>query len=165
MKPVNRPPPEGEERLAVECRFWSKVDKGGSDECWPWLACRNQNGYGQFRLDYYTLYAQRVAWWLANGPIPEELCVLHHCDNPSCLNPVHLFLGTHADNVADKVRKGRQSRGESRPAAKLTEEDVRAIRKEYASTPATQKELGRKYGVDQTAISMVVNWTTWKHVK
>ncbi len=93
----------------VEDRFWSKVAIG--DGCWEWRARRNDSGYGQFRLDGKIQHASRVAWVLTHGAIPPETPhVLHNCpdgDNPACVRPSHLWLGTNADNVADKVAKGR----------------------------------------------------------
>ncbi len=165
--PLAKLPPAGYDRLAIERRFWVKVDKRAPDECWPWVAYCGRRGYGQFRIDYYLLQAHRVAWELVNRAIPEGMWVLHACDNPCCVNPAHLFLGTHADNMADMVRKGRGagSEGEKNHSAKLAEEAVRAIRKEYADTPATLRELGRKYGVHSTTILMVVRRDTWKHVR
>jgi hypothetical protein len=92
----------------VTDRFWSKVDRsGGPDACWPWMAYRNRDGYGSFRVDDHTESAHRVAWVEENGPVPEGMDVLHHCDNPPCCNPRHLFLGTAADNARDSVAKGR----------------------------------------------------------
>jgi len=95
-------------------RFWAKVDRRGLDECWEWQGSRTGRGrYGNVKVDSYTnAPSHRVAWELTNGPVPEELCVCHRCDNPPCCNPAHLFLGTHQDNMIDKVAKGRQSRGE-----------------------------------------------------
>ena len=111
------------------------------------------------------LLAHRVAWWLTHGAVPEGMCVCHHCDNPGCVNPAHLFLGTPTDNIADMVLKDRQYRpkGENNSNAKLTEEDVRAIRREHATT--TQRELARKYGVHNATISLIVRRQIWRSVK
>lgn len=92
-------------------RFWPKVDKrGGDDACWPWLGGRFESGYGQFSQRPRNLRAHRVAYELTHGQIPDNLMVLHECDNPPCCNPKHLFLGTNDDNMADRQRKGRTSK-------------------------------------------------------
>jgi len=91
-----------------EARFWQKVNKsGGPDACWPWMAGKCFSGYGNFKTNGKTVGSHRIAWTLANGPISPSGCVCHHCDNPPCCNPAHLFLGTHADNALDKAAKGR----------------------------------------------------------
>lgn len=91
-------------------RFWSKVDKRGEDECWEWKDFRDRGGYGKFWLNGKSVISSRVAWVIANGSIEDGLVVCHKCDNPSCCNPDHLFVGTNLDNVADRVAKGRCGR-------------------------------------------------------
>ncbi|MBN2192871.1 MAG: HNH endonuclease [Polyangiaceae bacterium] len=95
----------------LKARFWSRVDRRGPEECWPWLARVKQDGYGLVDVDVdgkrTTTVVNRVAWELTRGEIPEGLLVCHHCDNPRCCNPSHLFLGTNADNHWDMRRKGR----------------------------------------------------------
>lgn len=90
---------------SFEDRFWSKVRKG--DGCWEWTAWINSNGYGEFTKDHKNLKASRVSWILTYGPIPDGLFVCHHCDNPPCVRPDHLFLGTPLDNMRDMIAKGR----------------------------------------------------------
>lgn len=100
-----------------------------------------------------------------NGPIPDGLHVLHHCDNPPCVNPAHLFLGTNADNVADKTAKGRGrgGRGEAHRNAKLTADQVREIR-ELAASGLTQREIAARYGVRHTAIGKILRGERWGHL-
>jgi hypothetical protein len=114
---------------ALAVRFWAKVQKGPG--CWLWTAYRNRDGYGQFRVGGRMSKAHRVSWMLHFGPIPGGLDVLHRCDNPDCVNPSHLWLGTDADHTADKVAKGRQSRqkGEMHGQAKLCAAEVITIRR------------------------------------
>ena len=96
--------------------FWSKVDRRGPDECWPWKKACDKDGYGKFNIGFrsrrqYQIRAHRFSWLIHFGDIPTGLCVLHHCDNPPCCNPAHLWLGTKADNSHDCVRKGRHYSG------------------------------------------------------
>lgn len=86
-------------------RFWKRVNKTAS--CWEWQGARNKTGYGTVCFNYKTWRTHRYAWHITYGSIPVNLCVLHHCDNPPCVNPDHLWLGTHADNVRDRENKGR----------------------------------------------------------
>jgi len=144
----------------VEEMFWEKVDK--SVDCWEWTACEYQ-GYGQIRLRGKLWKAHRFSWFLRYGKIPKGLFVCHHCDNPACVNPEHLFLGTQKDNMQDAVKKGRMQKGMDRWCSKLTEAQVLSIRREYAEGKS-QSELARKYGVDQTTIHYIVTRKTWKHI-
>lgn len=145
-------------------RFWSKVDVRGPDECWEWTGYRNPQGYGTFGVTYGdNRKAHRVAWELTNGPIPEGMYALHGCDNRTCCNPDHLYLGMHADNMADRARRGRTAVGENNGLAKLTAEKVFAIR-EHAAGGVTYKELARRYGVHRTNISLIVRRKTWRHI-
>src|SRR5688572_12699995 len=114
-------------RLEKDDAFWAKVQRGKPDECWPWTGGGMPQGYGHFQTGSgtdgtrKTWKAHRYAWTLLVGPIPDGLHLCHHCDNPPCVNPAHMFIGTHRENNADKVAKMRQARGETFSIAKLTE--------------------------------------------
>jgi len=155
-------------------RFWSKVRIRGPDECWPWTASGNGSGYGCFGLrrgrnrhEPHKFLSHRVAWTLASGPISPDYFVCHHCDNRPCVNPRHLFLGTQADNLRDASQKGRMHLGERHGLTKLTEEKVRAIRKEYAPFDKAQgmHGLARRYGLGIHTIWCIIHRKTWSHVK
>jgi len=147
------------------CRFYSKVDRTPAPKgCHLWTATVGSHGYGQIEVDGKVELAHRIAWELKNnGPVPDGQCVLHHCDNPPCVNPNHLFLGTNADNVRDRDKKNRQARGEQLPQHKLTDDDVRQIRRDYADD-MTPKEIAKKFGVLPPAIYKVLRGVNWKHV-
>jgi hypothetical protein len=139
-------------------RFWNKVTK--SSGCWEWTACLDFRGYGAFSLDGGPRKAHRVAWELANGPIPDGMFVCHTCDNPACVRPGHLFVGTQTDNMADMSKKGRGRRGEAHHNSKLTEDLVHWIR----ASNLTQAEMADWIGVNQSIISNARTKKTWKHV-
>lgn len=143
-------------------RFWDKVKKGKG--CWEWTAA-NSRGYGKFRLGGKTLAAHRVSYEWANGPIPDGLVVMHTCDNPPCVRPAHLRLGTHGDNAVDRDRKGRarQLAGEAHPRARLTDEDVEEIRRRRKAGE-TYRELAEAFGVSRVHAGDVANGRRWKHV-
>jgi hypothetical protein len=138
-------------------RFWSKVDFSG--DCWKWKGCKTKAGYGLFGVSRYVReYAHRIVWQLINGRIPDNLCVLHSCDNRVCVNPGHLFLGTVNDNAKDMVAKSRQSMGENRPTHKLTLNQVREI----LSSSSPQLETAKKFGVSQQLISGIRCGHRWR---
>ena len=144
-----------EERLAA---FWSKVDKSGPNDCWLWRGCRQRFGHGVLKWDGRNQTAHRVVWQITNDPIPNGLWVLHHCDNPPCVNPAHLFLGTVQDNNADKMQKGRHVAvsNEQNPSCKLSNSQVIEIRQRFAKGGLTKAELAREYGVSRGQIWQIV---------
>jgi len=153
------------ERKKIEDRFWEKVEVGGWDDCWEWLGYKKKEGYGTFWFEERSGYAHRFSWLLYYGPVPSGMCICHHCDNPSCVNPEHLFLGTDKDNSQDAVKKGRMPNGETHGCSKLTEEKVLQIREEYANMPIrSQRKLARKYKVSQRHIGDIVNRKNWTHI-
>ncbi len=154
-------------RLEAE-RFWSKVSPEPNTGCWLWVGSVSWQGYGRAWLGGRCVLAHRASWAESFGPIPCGLHALHRCDNPPCVNPAHLFLGTNAENVADRDRKGRgargasvSNRGERNGSHKLTREAVREIR---ASVGATQDALARRYGVTQAVVWRVLRGISWKEV-
>ena len=150
-------------RQSLEDRFWAKVDKRGPDECWPWTGAPTPKGYGVIRDQGRYVRAHRLAWELANGPIPDDLLVCHRCDNPPCCNPADLFLGTNADNSADMVRKGRGAPlgGQNNNSAKLTDADVNTIRRLWGTGAWRQRDIADVYHVGQPAISRIVTQRRW----
>lgn len=146
----------------IEDRFWGFVDKSG--DCWLWTGARFDSGYGSFSIKRKGCRAHRVSWELSFGPIPDGKLVLHRCDNPPCVNPSHLFLGTGADNSADMVQKNRHLYGERNHNAKLTEAFVLEIRRDYASGATTFRDLAKHYGVHESIVADAVQGKTWKHV-
>lgn len=141
--------------------FWSRVNKTTAPDgaCWPWTGTISGTGYGQMRIGGKYERAHRIAWFFTHGRWP-ALCVCHRCDNRLCVNPAHLFLGTHADNQADKVAKARQARGSAHGRARLTEADVLYIRRSERSVPA----LATKFGVPVECIRHARKGITWKHL-
>lgn len=152
--------------LTAEERFWRSVNRRSADECWHWRSSCTSEGYGNFWTGERVDRAHRFSYELANGPIPEGFIVCHSCDEPSCVNPNHLWLGTDADNAADKMLKGRDNppHGEANSHAKLTEREVLHIRQLYASGKHTQEALASQFGVTRVSISSLVRRLTWSHI-
>ncbi len=158
--------------------FWAKVARRHPDECWEWTAARSKNGYGAFQ----SKSAHRYSAELALGPIPAGMFVCHHCDNRGCVNPKHLFYGSHSDNMRDARRKGRMRipdvhgtpewrakmiaslrRGEDTHNAKLTDQDVIRIRQLRVAGHSLRK-LATAYSLDASTVSAILKGKNWKHV-
>lgn len=157
-------------KKGLASRFWSKVERRSAFECWPWTGGRKNNGYGQIGADprdgEYVgrkLSAHRLAYELAFGPIPDGLHVLHRCDNRACVNPSHLFLGTHQDNMADMFVKGRHAHGDSQPTRKLSQHQVRAIRWLATHDPGPKVELARAFAVSESNVTQILSRRTWRY--
>jgi hypothetical protein len=149
-------------------RFWAKVQK--TDGCWWWTAGKFKNGYGSIyggeHRGHYRK-AHRVSWEIHYGAIPDNLCVLHKCDNPPCVRPDHLFLGTQKDNVQDMFFKERDNhaQGEHVNTAKLTTAQVVEIRERYIPRKLSMKRLSREYGVGKSTIFCILKGISWEHVQ
>lgn len=151
-----------------EERFWAKVQK--TDTCWLWTGARTKLGYGHFGVAQNKIMgAHRVAYLLLCGPITESMFVCHNCpggDNPSCVNPAHLFLGTALDNVQDRHQKGRDAVGMNAGAGRrrLSSEQVTVIRARYAAGGVSMAALGREYTCTQQNIHVIIRGGTWRHL-
>jgi len=146
-----------------KARFWDKVEVRGENECWEWKKGKDKDGYGQVTLRKKPYRSHRLAWILTNGQIPDGKLVLHACDNPPCENPKHLFLGTHKENVEDRVEKIRSATGEKNAGCKLTKLKVLCIRKRY-SEGETQVSIAECFGVSFQQVSRIVNREKWAHI-
>ena len=149
----------------AKARFWAKVDVRGPDECWEWQGARNKFGYGKLTVAGKQRAASRLVYELECGEIPAGQFVCHRCDNPPCVNPDHLFLGTHAENMRDRNLKGRARggslRGERHPQAVLTAEQVRIIRDLATRKVKPQAAIGRQFGISQSHVSEIKNGNAW----
>jgi hypothetical protein len=146
--------------------FWALVERGETESCWRWRGFVGDKGYGAMwhREDKRLTRAHRIAYELTHGRFDPSADVRHKCDNPICVNPSHLELGSHADNMGDMVKRGRSCRGEQKPDAKLTEADVRAIRERFAAGGITKQALAEQYGVCADTVRDVITRTKWRHV-
>ena len=154
-------------------RFWAKVDKNGitmshmDTPCWNWTACKTDKGYGLFWLDGRSVKAHRMSWIITNGTIPQHdsshgWCVIHNCDNPSCVRPNHIRLGTNQDNMDDKMERGRNAdtAGEKHWRSQLTNVEVIRIRQ----SPLPRKVLASHYSVNCATITKIINRQSWQHI-
>lgn len=169
-------------------RFFESIDKNAPNGCWVWTGALNHCGYGRISICRKGYFAHRVSYELFRGPIPEGMYVCHHCDNPACVNPDHLFAGTQEDNLHDAATKGRLctekrrasyrygndswpathpnriARGERTNTAKLTKDQVIDIRRRYALKETSQRALAREYNVTQSSIWHIVRRLSWTHI-
>lgn len=155
--------------MPLDERFWSKVIPEPNTGCWLWMAGLNGRGYGQLcagdrkKGNRRVISAHRLSWELTFGEVPEGLQVLHQCDTRPCVNPQHLFLGTHQDNMADKVHKLRQCRGERHGSALLTKLEVDAIRQlREVGRPITK--IARCFDISKSTVRSIVSGKAWRHV-
>lgn len=148
--------------------FWSRVERGGPDDCWPWKEYIGRAGYGTVKWIGKVSRAHRIAYLLANGPYSDDLFICHRCDNPPCCNPAHLYAGSPADNMRDRGDRtgfsgNATTRGVVHPKAKLNDESVLAIRQRFREGE-TSTTLGKEYGVHPSTIMQVVRRVTWTHL-
>lgn len=156
-KRIGRPP------VPLQERFWRKVALASRDQCWIWQGARDLDGYGFIKQrDGAQLRAHRVSFELHHGPVPPGLYVCHSCDNPSCVNPEHLFAGTHQDNTDDKVRKGRSARliGSGNPMSRLAPGDVLAIQ----SDGRAKESIAADYGISTSHVRDIKAGRRWGHL-
>lgn len=153
-------------RFSIEnakTRFWRAVNK--TDKCWEWSGCRHYKGYGEFIIEGKNkTKAHRFSWFLAHGKIPDGMLVLHKCDNPPCVRPDHLFLGTPKTNRQDCNSKMRHCYGQRMHTAKLTEGDVIEIRKADL-TNRTRLSIAEEFGISGRQVTAICRRENWKHVK
>ena len=159
-------------------QFYEKTQPEPNSGCWLWRAGLTRYGYGAIGHRGGSILAHRASWAFSRGPIPEGMLVCHKCDVPACVNPDHLFLGTYADNAADRERKGRGRqpsgenhasrkhpfalpRGEAHWCAKLTSETVAAIR----ADARTQQKIASAYGISQSVVGGIKRREIWRHVQ
>lgn len=156
-------------------RFFKKVNKDGpiipyvGTPCWIWIAGKNDKGYGGFSIQRRNRIAPRVSWIIHNGPIPEGMLICHKCDNPPCVNPDHLFIGTRVDNSRDMVQKGRYwtggrpplKRGATNGNSKITQDIVDQLRALHATGQYTQRALAKIFSICQTQVRNIVNLKQW----
>lgn len=146
----------------VPDRFWKWVDVGVPGECWPWKGSRDRYGYGRSTLNGKYVAASRAAYVYATGQDVDGLLVCHHCDNPACCNPSHLYAGTAGDNERDKFKRGHKThRGMKNPARKLTSEQVENVRQLFRQG-MTNVAIGKMLGVHHSTISKIRTGNSWE---
>lgn len=154
-------------RTPLAERFWSKVNVGGLYDCWEWTGARSPQGYGRIWVadQHEKVPAHRVSlmWHLGLDSLPAEMDACHHCDNPPCVNPAHLFIGTRAENIADCIAKGRFVMGDRANGVKLTSAQIPLIRQQLAAG-LTRPHIAKQFGVSRAAIRMIEIGKNWRHI-
>ena len=145
-------------------RFNSKFLKLGEDQCWPWQAGRFDNGYGQFFLRRQSIGAHRIAYIIAYGDYDDVLFVCHNCNHKFCVNPKHLYLGTHEQNMQDAVQDGLSNKGEKNGQCLLTEQEVINIRELYSTSMYSQREVARIFKISQALVNNILLNKNWSHI-
>ena len=155
-------------RTDLFMRFWKKCKINNENDCWEWQSEKTGKGYGRFNVSINNkikhFKAHRISYELCVGTIPPEMMVCHHCDNPCCVNPEHLFLGTNTDNIADMMKKNRQRKGENHGRNKLSLDEVLYIKK-YPKYHGSGVKLAEQFGVSATTIFQIRNDKRWKFLK
>lgn len=158
--------PKDKQQQLLKERLEKRLIK--TNDCWGWTGPKDTNNYGSFRIGNKTFRASRVSWMIYRGPIYDGLCVLHKCDNPICVNPEHLFLGTMKDNSQDMIKKNRQggqfSKGNIPPISKLNPQKVKLIR-HMINSNISLKEIANIFNVHKDTIYAVKTGKNWSHVK
>lgn len=146
-------------------RFWEKVDVAGPDDCWNWTASTAGKGYGQIKMPKTRrqLYAHRLSYEIHHGIAPGDMLVMHSCDNPRCVNPAHLSLGTHGDNLQDMARKDRHLYGERNAQAKLTESQIDLVF-DLFDRGVAREDIAERVGASKTHIDRILRGEHWRHV-
>ncbi len=153
----------------VDERFWENVIKAALDDCWLWTGTKGHHGYGMMSVgskrdkSRRNVFAHRLSYELHYGPIPSGAVIRHTCDNPSCVNPGHLIVGSHQENMRDMVSRNRQTLGTKNPQARITADDVRQIRA-LAASGTIHAEIAPRFGITRSAVTMIVERKRWAHV-
>lgn len=150
--------------LSLKERFYSKFIVNSENGCWEWAANRFPKGYGCFKLNGKSNAAHRISYKIHVGEIKERMVICHKCDNPCCVNPNHLFMGTQKENLQDRNLKGRSIKGHKNGRCILTEKDIPII-KSLLKEKIDQRDIAKKFGVAQTTISSIKLNKSWSHLK
>lgn len=156
MAAIGRPP------ISIATRFWSKVSKTGA--CWLWTGALDKDGYGHIWTGKRSPSANRISYEINIGPIPAGMSVCHTCDNPQCVNPAHLFLGTNLDNINDRIQKSRCARGARVGNSKLTDNIVEQIKEKF-NTGSAMSNIAKEFNLQLQHVRLIVKSKIWKHIK